>query len=77
MGRDGRGARQLIARVARLAGWGYPARMIGAAEAAELEPRCGCPRGARVGWFPAEGYLLTGPLIGQLTGPRCSAGSPC
>ena len=62
------GHAKLIARVARLAGWGYPARMISAAEAAELEPALRLPAGVPgVAWFPAEGYLLTGPLIGQLT----------
>ena len=61
------GQGELAARVDRLASWGYPARMIGAAEAAELEPALRLPSGvAGVGWFPAEGYLLTGPLISQL-----------
>jgi glycine/D-amino acid oxidase-like deaminating enzyme len=57
----------LAARVDRLAGWDYPARMISPADAAELEPALRLPPGVRgVAWFPAEGYLLTGPLIGQL-----------
>ena len=58
----------LAARVGRLASSGYPARMIGAAEAAELEPALRLPAAVPgVAWFPAEGYLLTGPLISQLT----------
>lgn len=57
----------LAARVGRLAGWGYPARMIGAAEAAGLEPGLRLPPAVDgAAWFPAEGYLLTGPLISQL-----------
>jgi glycine/D-amino acid oxidase-like deaminating enzyme len=58
----------LAARVDRLASWGYPARMIDAAGAAGLEPALRLPpAGPGAGWFPAEGYLLTGPLISQLT----------
>ncbi len=61
------GQAQLTARVDRLASWDYPARMISAAEAAELEPALRLPSSVRgLGWFPAEGYLLTGPLISQL-----------
>ncbi len=63
------GQNELAARVDRLSSWGYPARMIGAAEAAGLEPALRLPSGvAGAGWFPAEGYLLTGPLISQLAG---------
>jgi D-hydroxyproline dehydrogenase subunit beta len=64
------GCAQLAARVRRLAAWGYPARLVDAAEAAELEPSLRLPgpgAGARLAWFPSEGYLLTGPLVGQLT----------
>jgi glycine/D-amino acid oxidase-like deaminating enzyme len=61
------GHAQLTARVDRLASWGYPARMISAAEAAELEPALRLPASVRgLGWFPTEGHLLTGPLISQL-----------
>ena len=61
------GHRALAARVDRLASWGYPARMIDAAEAAELEPALRLPPDLPgAGWFPAEGWLLTGPLISQL-----------
>jgi D-hydroxyproline dehydrogenase subunit beta len=61
------GYAQLTARVTRLASWGYRAQMIGAAEAAELEPALKLPATVPgVAWFPAEGYLLTGPLISQL-----------
>jgi glycine/D-amino acid oxidase-like deaminating enzyme len=66
---------QLTARVDRLASWGYPARMISAAEAAELEPALRLPPAVRgVGWFPTEGYLLTGPLIRQLTAAAVQRG---
>jgi glycine/D-amino acid oxidase-like deaminating enzyme len=61
------GRAELAARVRRLGEWGYPARLIGAAEAAELEPSLRLPRPApEVAWFPAEGYLLTGPMISHL-----------
>lgn len=61
------GHAQLAARVTRLASWGYRVHMIGAAEAAELEPALRLPAAVPgVAWFPAEGYLLTGPLISQL-----------
>ena len=61
----GRG--ELAARVRRLRTWGYPARLIGTAEAAELEPSLRLPRPAPgVAWFPGEGYLLTGPMISDL-----------
>ncbi len=58
---------QLAARVERLAGWGYPARLISAAEAAGLEPSLRLPDPApAVAWFPDEGYLLTAPLVSAL-----------
>ena len=58
------GRAELAARVRRLSDWGYPARLIGTAEAAELEPSLRLPRPApAVAWFPGEGYLLTGPMI--------------
>src|SRR5262252_2258614 len=63
------GRARLAARVRRLAGWGYPARLIGAPEAAELEPSLRLPGSvAEVAWFPDEGYLLTEPLVSQLAG---------
>ena len=61
----------LAARVRRLTGWGYPARLVDAAEAAALEPSLRLPEQASdvaVAWFPSEGYLLTEPLVSQLTG---------
>jgi glycine/D-amino acid oxidase-like deaminating enzyme len=62
------GHEQLAARVRRLAVWGYPARLIDAAEAAELEPSLRLPASVPgVAWFPGEGYLLTEPLVGELT----------
>jgi glycine/D-amino acid oxidase-like deaminating enzyme len=61
---DAPGWERLAARVRRLAGWGYQARLIGPAEAAELEPSLRLPRSvAQVAWFPDEGYVLTGPLV--------------
>ena len=61
------GRAELAARVERLASWGYPARLIDAAEAAELEPALLLPEpGATVAWFPGEAYLLTEPLIERL-----------
>jgi glycine/D-amino acid oxidase-like deaminating enzyme len=57
----------LAARVRRLAGSGYPARLIDAAEAARLEPSLRLPQPAPdIAWFPDEGYLLTEPLVSQL-----------
>jgi glycine/D-amino acid oxidase-like deaminating enzyme len=57
----------LAARVRRLAGWDYPARLITPAEACEREPSLRPPpAGASAAWFPGEGYLLTGPLIARL-----------
>src|SRR4029077_2439122 len=53
----------LEARVRRLTEWGYPARLVDAAEAARLEPALRVPPGAVAAFFPEEGYLLTGPLI--------------
>ena len=61
------GRARLAARVRRLTEWGYPARLIDAAEAAGLEPSLRLPRPAPdVAWFPDEGYLLTGPLVSRL-----------
>ena len=60
------GTAELQARVRRLTEWNYPARLVGPAEAAGLEPslRLRAP-GA---WFPDEGYLLTEALIARLVG---------
>lgn len=61
---------------APVAGWRYPARLIDAAEAAALEPALRLPAAvAAVAWFPAEGYLLTGPLITQLAGHAARHGA--
>ena len=63
----GTGRAQLTARVRRLAAWEYPARLIDAAQAAEIEPSLRLPGPAcAFAWFPDEGYLLTEPLIRQL-----------
>ena len=73
---DAPGRARLAARVRRLAGWGYPARLIGAAEAAGLEPSLRLPASAaEVAWFPDEGYLLTEPLVSQLTGLAVQRGA--
>jgi D-hydroxyproline dehydrogenase subunit beta len=61
------GRARLAARVRRLADWEYPAQMISAEQAAELEPSLRLPRPAPdVAWFPAEGYVLTESLTGQM-----------
>jgi D-hydroxyproline dehydrogenase subunit beta len=58
---------ELIARVHRLTGWGYPARLIDATEAAGIEPAL-LQHGPNTiaAWFPDEAYLLTRPLIERL-----------
>jgi glycine/D-amino acid oxidase-like deaminating enzyme len=61
------GRAELAARVHRLTAWGYPARLISAAEAAELEPSLRLPRPAPgIAWFPGEGYLLTEVIVSRL-----------
>jgi glycine/D-amino acid oxidase-like deaminating enzyme len=73
---DAPGRARLAARVRRLAGWAYPARLIGAAEAAGLEPSLRLPASAaEAAWFPGEGYLLTEPLVSQLTGLAVQRGA--
>jgi glycine/D-amino acid oxidase-like deaminating enzyme len=64
---------ELAARVEQLASWGYPARLIDAAEAAELEPAL-LPPEATAAWFPEEAYLLTEPLIARLVAYLTSRG---
>ena len=67
----------LAARVRRLTGWGYPARLVDVAEAAVLEPSLRLPgqvSDVKVAWFPNEGYLLTGPLVSQLAGQAVQHG---
>jgi glycine/D-amino acid oxidase-like deaminating enzyme len=65
----------LEARVRRLAGWGYPARLVSLAEAARIEPALRLPPGAAAAFFPEEGYLLTGPLIARLVARAESRGA--
>jgi D-hydroxyproline dehydrogenase subunit beta len=61
-------AAELTARVGRLAEWGYPAHLISAAAAAELEPSLRLPPTVTAAaWFPEEGYLLTEPMVTELT----------
>ena len=70
------GRDELAARVERLASWGYPARLIDAAEAAELEPALLLPEPATaIAWFPGEAYLLTEPLIERLVASLTSRGA--
>jgi glycine/D-amino acid oxidase-like deaminating enzyme len=58
---------ELAVRVHRLTEWGYPARLVDAAEAAALEPALRLPGpGTAAAWFPDEAYLLTEPLIQRL-----------
>ena len=69
------GRAELAARVERLASWGYPARLIDAAEAAELEPALLLPDPrATIASFPGEAYLLTEPLIERLVTSLTSQG---
>jgi D-hydroxyproline dehydrogenase subunit beta len=69
-------APELTARVRRLTEWGYPARLVGAAEAAELEPALRSPGpGTLAAWFPAEAYLLTEPLIERLVARATAHGA--
>jgi D-hydroxyproline dehydrogenase subunit beta len=69
-------APDLAERVRRLTSWGYPARLIDAAEAATVEPslRPTDPNAAAA-WFPDEGYVLTEPLIGRLVARATSRGA--
>jgi D-hydroxyproline dehydrogenase subunit beta len=66
---------ELEARVKRLTTWGYPARLVDAAEAAGLEPALRVPPGATAAFFPEEGYLLTEPLIAGLVARAISHGA--
>lgn len=60
---------RLAARVDRLTEWGYPANLMDAATAAELESSLRlAPWVTEVAWFPQESYLLTEPLVSQLLG---------
>ncbi len=61
------GRARLAARVRRLTECGYPARLIDAGQAAELEPALRLPRPTPdVAWFSDEGYLLTEGLVSQM-----------
>jgi D-hydroxyproline dehydrogenase subunit beta len=67
---------QLAARVGRLTEWGYPATLIDAAAAAELEPALRLPASVtEVAWFPEEGYLLTGPLVAHMAALAAACGA--
>ena len=70
------GRAEMEARVRRLTDWGYPARLIDPAEAAELEPALRFPEpGGAVAWFPGEGYVLTEPLIARLVARAARQGA--
>jgi len=67
---------ELAARVSRLADWGYPAHLISAAAAAELEPALRLPPTVTAAaWFPEEGYLLTEPMVDALTEKAVQSGA--
>jgi D-hydroxyproline dehydrogenase subunit beta len=67
---------ELAARVRRLTGCGYPARLIGAAEASRIEPSLRpVAHDTMAAWFPGEGYLLTEPLIARLVTYATSRGA--
>ena len=64
------------ARVRRLTEWGYPARLIDAAEASHIEPSLrSAASNTMAAWFPGEGYLLTEPLIARLISSATSRGA--
>ena len=55
---------------------GYSATLIDAAAAAGLEPSLRLPAAVTgVAWFPAEGYLRTGPLVAYMTGLAAARGA--
>ena len=67
---------ELTARVHRLANWNYDARLVDPAEAAQLEPSLRLLEPNTIAaWFPAEGYLLTEPLIARLVGQARNRGA--
>jgi len=67
---------ELAARVHRLTEWGYPARLVDAAEAARLESALRLPGpGTAAAWFPDEAYLLTEPLIQRLVARAADRGA--
>ena len=69
-------AAELAARVSRLAEWGYPAHLISAAAAAQLEPSLRLPATVTAAaWFPEEGYLLTEPMVTELAGQAARHGA--
>src|ERR1700684_4328658 len=67
---------ELTARIHRLANWNYDARLVDPAEAAQLEPSLRLLEPNTIAaWFPAEGYLLTEPLIARLVGQARNRGA--
>jgi glycine/D-amino acid oxidase-like deaminating enzyme len=71
------GRAELAARVHRLTEWGYEARLIDAAQAREIEPALRLPAAeiTAAAWFPAEGYVLTEPLIERLVAQATAHGA--
>jgi glycine/D-amino acid oxidase-like deaminating enzyme len=68
---------EMSARVDRLRGRGYPARLVTAAEAAAIEPalRAAPPPGALTAHFPAEGYVHGAQAVQMLLGRAQRAGA--
>ncbi len=68
---------ELIARVRRLTSWNYDAHLIDPTEAVKLEPALRLPEQdiRAAAWFPAEGYVLTEPLISRLVARAQSLGA--
>jgi glycine/D-amino acid oxidase-like deaminating enzyme len=72
----GAGADRLRAHVEALAAWDYPARLLTARQALDLEPGIALPAGVReVAHFPGEGYLLVAPAIAALLGLAAGHGA--
>ena len=72
------GADTLAARVAEHASRDYPAELISAAVVREIEPELGGTFTAanwEVAYFPSEGWVETGTLIGRLLGAAKTAGA--
>jgi glycine/D-amino acid oxidase-like deaminating enzyme len=64
---DGEGQHELRARVARLAGRGYPAEFISVERVRHLEPELIVPEHAgEVAFYPGDGWLDASRLIGRL-----------
>jgi glycine/D-amino acid oxidase-like deaminating enzyme len=60
------GRTELAATVARLREWGYPAQTITADDLDGLEPHLRVPAGARIAYFPGEGFVHTDRAVDAL-----------